>query len=89
MVKLNNEKELRYLNNINNNKDRETMKFSDIEKFGTLKKVSKDNLVFGVTLFAYTKNYWFYKTEIMTGDLEYIVKIPKTLNEKIEKLTHK
>lgn len=78
------DKELKYLNNIDNIENKETMKFSDIEKFGTLKKTSKDKIVSGVTLFAYTKNYWFYKTEVMTGDLEYIVRIPKTLNDKIE-----
>ena len=52
--------------------------------FADILKVSKDGLVQGVTTLAKVKGNWYYKTEVMTDDdREYVLDIPKTLNEKI------
>lgn len=84
------ESELEYLYNLENFKKEETISFEDIKKFGTLTKTSKDKTVSAVLNFAYCNNYWYWKTEKMTDskeeNLEYVIKLPKTLNNKIEKL---
>lgn len=79
-----NDKELSSLYKIEEQEKKYTIVFNDIEMFADLLKVSKDGLVQGVTTLAKVKGNWYYKTEIMTdNDREYVLNIPKTLNEKI------
>lgn len=78
------DKELSSLYKIEEQEKKYTIVFDDIEMFADILKVSKDGLVQGVTTLAKVKGNWYYKTEIMTdNDREYVLDIPKTLNEKI------
>jgi hypothetical protein len=80
-----NEKELKYIYNMDNMKKKETMTFDDIEQFANITKISKDQTMFAVISLAKYKNNWYWKTEIMDdNDREYIIKLPSSLNQKIE-----
>ena len=61
------------------------MTFDDIEQFANITKISKDQTMFAVISLAKYKNNWYWKTEIMDDDdREYIIKLPSSLNQKIE-----
>ena len=79
--------ELKYLYNIDNVKKEESMLFEEIEKFGTLKKISKDKTMYAIICLAYFKDYWYYRTSIIDinkeNDPEYVIKLPESLNKKI------
>jgi len=83
-------KELKYLYNMDNVKKEETMLFDEIEKFGTLKKTSKDKTISASICLAYFNNSWYYRTEIIDinkeNDAEYVIKLPDSLNKKINGL---
>lgn len=81
-----NHDELKRIYNMNNIKKEEKILFEDIEKFGSIVKVSKDDMVYGLISICYYNNNWYYKTEIMDDDYEYIIKLPDTLNKKINNL---
>lgn len=79
--------ELKKIYDLDKEKKDYSIKFDDIEKFGSLIKTSKDKTMFGIMSLAYHNGYWYYKTEIMTtDDKEYIIKLPKSVNEKINNL---
>lgn len=82
--------ELKYLYNMDNVNKKETMLFEEIEKFGTIKKTSKDKTIYASICLAYFKDFWYYRTEIIDinkeNDPEYVIKLPKTLNKKINEL---
>lgn len=84
--------ELKYLYNMENMKKEETMLFDDIERFGTLKKTSKDNFISSIITLAYYKDSWYWRTETIDdskeGDPEYVIELPKTLSEKISILVN-
>ena len=76
-----------HLYNIENEERNDTITFSEIEKFASILKISKDSLVQGIITLVQVKEYWYYKTEIMTDDdREYVIKLPKSLNDKINNL---
>lgn len=76
--------ELKYLNNIEDIKKEFSIPFKKIEKMGSLKKLSKDKFIVGRTSLAYYNGFWYWKTEIMDdNDYEYIIKLPESLNKKI------
>ena len=80
-------KELDYLYNIESIKKEQTMTFDDIKQFIDIEKVSKDNLIKGRTNFVNYQDSFYWKTEIMTDDdREYVIKLPKSLNDKINNL---
>ena len=82
-----NKDELMHLYNIENEERNDTITFSEIEKFASILKISKDSLVQGIITLVQVKEYWYYNTEIMTDDdTEYENKIPKSLNDKINNL---
>lgn len=75
--------ELKYLYDIDNIKREKAILFDDIEKFGSIKKVSKDKFVSGVMSICYYKGKWYWKSEIMSDDdKEYIIELPKSLTKK-------
>ena len=74
--------------NMNNIINKDTLKFEDIEKHGSLTKKSKDGKITGIISLAYVKNNWYYRTEIMNdSDEEYVVKLPNTLNKRLNDIT--
>lgn len=80
--------ELQKIYNMNNIIDKDTLKFEDIEKHGTLTKKSKDGKITGIISLAYVKNNWYYRTEIMNdNDEEYVVKLPDSLNKRLNDMT--
>ena len=82
--------ELVYLYNIENNKDKLTITFNDIDMFADILKISKDELTQGIVTLALVEGNWYYKTETMTDDdREYVVKICDSLNNKINNLIDK
>lgn len=78
---------------MDNMKKNQTILFEDIEMFGTLKKTSKDQTIFSILSLARYNNYWYWKTEIIDVNQddyhEYVIKLPKSLNTKINKLVNK
>ena len=82
--------ELKYLYNMDNIKREETMLFEEIEKFGTLKKTSRDKTIYASICLAYFKDYWYYRTSTIDinkeNDPEYVIKLPESLNKKINNL---
>lgn len=80
--------ELQKIYNMNNIIDKDTLKFEDIEKHGSLTKKSKDGKITGIISLAYVKNNWYYRTEIMNdNDEEYVVKLPDSLNKRLNDMT--
>lgn len=85
-----NEKEISDLYNLEKELKSNTITFEQIDMFADILKVSKDDLVQAVIVLAQVDNDWYYKTEIMTNDdKEYVVKIPDSLNKKINDLIKK
>jgi hypothetical protein len=84
------ETELKYLYNMDNKNKEETMLFEEIEKFGTLKKTSKDKTIYAIICLAYFKDFWYYRTGTIDitkeNDPEYVIKLPESLNKKIKDL---
>lgn len=82
--------ELKYLYNMDNVKKEESMLFEEIEKFGTLKKTSKDKTISAIICLAYFNDYWYYRTETIDvnkeNDPEYVIKLLESLNKKINDL---
>ena len=87
------QEELNYLYDMDNMKKNQTILFEDIEMFGTLKKISKDQTISSILSLARYNNYWYWKTEIIDDTkeayYEYVIKLPKTLNTKINKIVNK
>lgn len=84
-----NNKELKYIYDMDNMKKITSLTFNDIEKMGTLKKVSKDGFISAIICLANYNDSWYYRTEIMNEkDEEYIIVLPETLNKKIDKLLY-
>jgi len=84
------EKELNYIYRMDEIKKSDSIKFDEIEMFASIQKVSNDKLISGIISLAYCKDYWYYKTEIMNDfDEEYVIKLPKSLNQKINDLLKK
>lgn len=80
--------ELQKIYNMNNIINKDTLKFEDIEKHGSLTKKSKDGKITGIISLAYVKNNWYYRTEIMNdNDEEYVVKLPDSLNKRLNDMT--
>lgn len=71
----------------------ETMTFDEIKQFASIQKRSKDNSVYALISLAYCKDSWYWKTEIMDDnpeiELEYMIKLPDSLNEKLFLLLEK
>ena len=84
-----NKEELKYLYNMEDMKREETMLFSEIQKFGTIKKTSHDNFISAIICLAYYKDSWYWRTETIdisqAGDPEYVIPLPKSLNNKINR----
>lgn len=81
--------ELDYIYGMEKMHREETMLFEDIKAFGTIKKTSKDNFISAITTLAYYNDYWYWKTEVVTDEEnnpEYVIKLPETLNNKINEL---
>ena len=49
-------------------------------------KESKDGVFTGTISLAQYKSNWYYRTEVMNGDKEYMIKLPDTLNNKINEI---
>lgn len=82
--------ELEYLYNMENSQKKETILFEEIEKFSSIIKISKDKTVYSLITLAYCRESWYWKTEIMNdADEEYVIKLPNSLNQKINKLLNK
>ena len=82
--------ELKYLYNIEDIKETQTMTFDDIKQFANIVKDSKDGLVYALISLVHYEDSWYWKTEIMTdNDREYIVELPYSLNSKIFELIDK
>ena len=87
-IPINNE-ELKYIYDMDNMRKTTSLTFNDIEKMGTLKKVSKDGFISAIICLANYNDSWYYRTEIMNEkDEEYIIVLPETLNKKIDKLLY-
>ena len=82
--------ELKYLYNMDKAKREETMLFEEIEKFGTIKKTSKDKTIYASICLAKFKDNWYYRTSTIDvtkeNDPEYVIKLPESLNKKIKDL---
>ena len=71
-------------------KRNKTIVFDDIDMFCDIVKISKDGIVQGLIVFAKVDNNWYYKTEVMNeNDREYVIKLSKPINEKINNLMDK
>ena len=82
--------ELKYLYNMENIKKTQTTTFDNIEKFIDIVKESEDGTIKALINLVSYKKYLYWKTEKMTdNDEEYIIALPKSLNNKIENLLHK
>jgi len=85
--------ELKYIYNMENVKRDETMLFDDIKAFASITKTSKDKTIYAIICLAYYKDSWYWRTEIIDdtkeNDPEYVIKLPKSLNEKLFKLLNK
>ena len=80
------DKELSYLYDIDNKKIDISLLFDDIENMGSIIKESKDGVFTGTISLAQYKSNWYYRTEVMNGDKEYMIKLPDTLNNKINEI---
>ena len=80
------DKELSYLYDIDNKKRDVSLLFDDIENMGSIIKESKDGVFTGTISLAQYKSNWYYRTEVMNGDKEYMIKLPDTLNNKINEI---
>lgn len=79
-----NEEEIKYLYNIENISKDKTIKFDDIKQFASIVKISKDGFIQALTVLVYCDESWYWKTEIMNDyDEEYVIELPKSINEKI------
>lgn len=79
-----NEEEIKYLYNIENISKDKTIKFDDIKQFASIVKISKDDFIQALTVLVYCDESWYWKTEIMNDyDEEYVIELPKSINEKI------
>ncbi len=85
------DEELIYLYGMEDMKKEFALYFEDIEKFGTLAKISKDGLIEGVTELGYYNGSWYWRSEIIDENREkdgtwpeYMQKLPATMIEKIE-----
>lgn len=80
------DKEFSYLYDIDNKKRDISLLFDDIENMGSIIKESKDGVFTGTISLAQYKSNWYYRTEVMNGDKEYMIKLPDTLNNKINEI---
>jgi len=79
-----NKNELNYIYNIESVERRQTTKFDDIKQFIDIVKVSKDNFIYALINLVYYEDSLYWKSEIMNdNDEEYIIEMPKSLNNKI------
>lgn len=78
--------ELDYIYDMEDEKNKDLLLFEDIEKMGSIVKMSKDNTVYALITLAYHNKNWYWRSEIMNGDYEYVVMLPSSLNDKINKL---
>lgn len=82
-----NNKELDYLYLMCNIKKEKAIHFNQIEKMGTIKKISKDGFMSAIITLAYHNEKWYWRTEIMDDttpeNFEYVIELPKTLTKKI------
>ena len=60
-----------------------------MEKIEIIANIGKDDLIQGIITLVKVSEYGYYKTEIMNDDREYVIKLPKTLNDKINNLFNK
>ena len=85
--------EIEYLYNMDNIRREHSLLFDDIEKMGSIKKVSKDNTISALITLGYSNNIWYWRTEVIDvskeNDPEYVIALPKSLNNKIEGLINK
>lgn len=78
------DKELKYLYDIDNKKRNISLLFDDIEKMGSIVRTSKDGVFTGTISLAQYQGEWYYRTEVMNDkDEEYMIKLPDSLNNKI------
>ena len=76
--------EIEFIYDLDNKERKETMVFDDIEMFADITKISKDKTIFALISLARVDKTWYWKTESMTDDdQEYIIKLPESLNNKI------
>ena len=82
--------EFEYLYNIEEKKQRTTITFDEIDRFGDILKISKDGLIQAIVTLVQNDGIWYYKTEIMTDDdKEYVIKVSDSLIKKINDLMNK
>ena len=81
------EEEREYIYDMDNMEKQMTLLFEEIEKMGSLRKTSKDGFISAVTGLAYFDGAWYWRTERIdinqTGDPEYIIPLPESLNQKL------
>lgn len=82
--------DLKYIYKMDDMKKRNSLLFDEIEKMGSLKKVSKDNTIYASIGLAYYQDNWYWRSEIIDdskeNDPEYVIKLPNDLNNKINSL---
>jgi len=82
--------EINSVYNVGNLPQEEVLFFDDIEKFAVLTKTSKDDFISANIQLAFYKNTWYWRSEIIEEEIEgwpeYVYKLPKTLNDKINKM---
>ena len=82
--------DIKYLYKLEDTKKNKTIVFDDIDMFCDIVKISKDGLVQGLIVLAKVDDNWYYKTEVMNeNDREYVIKLSKPINEKINNLMDK
>lgn len=83
-------KDLKYIYKMDDMKKRNSLLFDEIEKMGSLKKISKDNTIYASIGLAYNEGYWYWRSEIIDdskeNDPEFVIKLPLSLNNKINSL---
>ena len=84
------DKELKYLYDIDNKKRNISLSFDEIESMGSIVRTSKDGVFIGTISLAQYQGKWYYRTEVMNDkDEEYMIKLPDSLNNKINSVIGK
>lgn len=88
------EEELSYIYGVEDMEKEKAIFFEEIEKFGSLSKVSKDGIVVGITELAYYDGSWYWRSEIIDESREkddswpeYVQKLPDSLSKRISSVS--
>lgn len=90
------ESEISYMEEIDDNNINSAIFFEEMEKFGSLMRVSKDKLVQGTVTLVKHEGNWYWKSDVIDEEKEtdgeyatYVKPLPESINKKIKELEQK